>query len=59
MRLEDGIVYWDQSIAHKWSTEDRPKKVIGRDAVASLASIADAQASLYTLNRMPGGFVCR
>jgi hypothetical protein len=52
MRLEDGIVYWERRIAHKCARKIRPKKVNLRDAFASLGSIADVRASLYTLNRI-------
>jgi hypothetical protein len=27
MRLEDGIVYWDQSTVHKQNTEDTAKEI--------------------------------
>lgn len=51
MRLEDGIVYWERCITHKSS---RPK-----DQTRCPRSIADARASLYTLNRVLEGFACR
>ena len=56
MRLEDGIVYWDESGRHKCG-----------DAT-NVSSIAVAKASLYTLGftmrafgllKNSGGFACR
>ena len=56
MRLEDGIVYWDERSAHKCAD------------TTNVSSIAVAKASLYTFGfttrgfdqvKNSGGFACR
>jgi hypothetical protein len=51
MRLEDGIVYWDQSGRHKCDTQGTAKE--GESTrTRGFSLIAEAQANLYTLNRI-------
>ena len=52
MRLEDGIVYWDERGRHKCGWFDTAEESEFSGAAAMLGSIADVLASLYTLNRV-------